>query len=117
MKVHTGVFFENLLRKFKCHEYMTIIVGTLHEDLYKLIIISHLKLVRMRNFSDKSCGGNQNTHFLFNNFFPKIVPLVCCEKKMVEPNRPDDNIMRLMRIACWITKALHTHTHTHLQNI
>jgi len=23
----------------------------------------------MRNVSDKSCRGNQNTHFVFNNFF------------------------------------------------
>jgi hypothetical protein len=23
----------------------------------------------MRNFSDKSCRENQNTHFMFNNFF------------------------------------------------
>ena len=23
----------------------------------------------MRNVSDKSCRGNQNTHFMFNNFF------------------------------------------------
>jgi len=27
----------------------------------------------MRNFSDKSCGENQNTHFMFNNLFPKVV--------------------------------------------
>jgi len=28
----------------------------------------------MRNVSDKTCRGNQNTHFVFSNFFPKIVP-------------------------------------------
>jgi len=27
-------------------------------------------LLRMRNFSDKSCRENQNTHFKFNKFFP-----------------------------------------------
>jgi hypothetical protein len=26
-------------------------------------------LLRMRNVSDKSCGQNQNTHFVFHNFF------------------------------------------------
>jgi hypothetical protein len=26
-------------------------------------------------------------------------------KSIVEPDRPDDNIIRRMRIACWITKA------------
>jgi len=31
----------------------------------------------MRNVSDKSCKGNQNTHFVFNNFFfSKIVPFM-----------------------------------------
>jgi len=27
----------------------------------------------MRNVSDKSCTENQNTHFMFNNFFSKIL--------------------------------------------
>jgi len=30
----------------------------------------------MRNFSDKSCIESQNTHFMFNNFFQKIVPFM-----------------------------------------
>jgi len=29
----------------------------------------------MINFSYKSGRENQNTHFVFNDFFPKIVPL------------------------------------------
>ena len=28
----------------------------------------------MRNVSDKPCRQNHHTHFMFNNFFPKIVP-------------------------------------------
>jgi len=30
----------------------------------------------MRNFPDKSRRENQNTHFTFNNIFPKIVPFM-----------------------------------------
>jgi len=30
----------------------------------------------MRNVSDKSCIENQNTHFMFGNCFPKIVPFM-----------------------------------------
>jgi len=30
----------------------------------------------MRNVSDKSYRENQNTHFIFNNFFPYIVPFM-----------------------------------------
>jgi hypothetical protein len=27
-------------------------------------------LLRMKNVSDKRCRGNQDTHFMSNNFFP-----------------------------------------------
>jgi len=30
----------------------------------------------MRNISDENCRENQNTNFIFNIFFPKIVPFV-----------------------------------------
>ena len=42
---------------------------TLHEDQYTFLIISYSVLLRMRNVSDESCRGNQNTHFVFDNFF------------------------------------------------
>ena len=53
---------------------MTRIMGTLHEDLCTFMIISHSFLLRMRNVSDKRLRESQNTHFMFNNFFLKIVP-------------------------------------------
>ena len=28
----------------------------------------------MKNISDKNCRENQNTYFMFNNFFSKIMP-------------------------------------------
>jgi len=51
-------------------------MGTLHKDHYTLLIISHSVLLRMRNVSDKTCRGNQNTHFDFSDFFLKIVPFM-----------------------------------------
>ena len=33
-------------------------------------------LLIMRNVSDKSCRGNHNTHFVFSNFFTKVVPIM-----------------------------------------
>ena len=36
--------------------------------IYSFYHIS-LSFFRMRNASDKSCRANQNTHFMFNNFF------------------------------------------------
>jgi len=32
--------------------------------------------LRMRNISGKECTENQNTRFMFNDFYPKIVPFV-----------------------------------------
>jgi len=42
---------------------------TSHEDQCTFLTISHSALLRMRNVSDKSCRENQNTHFMFSNFF------------------------------------------------
>jgi hypothetical protein len=50
-------------------------MGTLHEDQYIFFIITHLVLLRMRNVSDKSCRANQNTDFMFNNFFFFLIML------------------------------------------
>jgi hypothetical protein len=63
----------------------------------------------MRNVSDKSCRGNQNTHFVFNNFFfeNRAVCEIC--GNTVERGRRQMAIRR-MRIACWIPKATETHS-------
>ena len=64
--------------------------------------------LRMRNFSEKRCRENQNTHFIFNNIFPKIVLFVRrCGKNIVEPGRPDMATLRT-RIAYCIPKATNT---------
>jgi hypothetical protein len=47
-------------------------MGTLHEYQYTFVIITHSVILRMRNDSDKSCRENQNTHFIFSNFFQKF---------------------------------------------
>ena len=75
MKFDIGGFFENLSRKFKFHYNWIRIKGTLHENQYKFIL-SRSFLLRMRNGSDKCCTENQNTHFVFSNFFSKIVPFM-----------------------------------------
>jgi len=50
-------------------------MGTLLEDQYAFMIISHSVLCTMGNVSDR-CYENQRTHFMFNNFFSKIVPFM-----------------------------------------
>ena len=76
MKFEICAFFESAWRKSKFHYTLTTITCTLHEDRYTFLIISRSGLLRMRNVSDKSCTENQNTHFVFSNFFPKIVPFM-----------------------------------------
>ena len=50
-------------------------------------------VLRMRNVSDKSLRENQNTHFIFNNFFlSKIVLYEIMRKNMVEPYVTHDNM-------------------------
>jgi len=60
------------------------------------------------NSSNKICGENQNTQFMFNNF------LLCryCHimwKNTVELGKRQKAIRR-MRFACWITKATNTYS-------
>jgi len=67
-----------------------------------LFIISRSFLLRMRNVSDKSCRENQNTHFVFCNFFfGNRAVYEKMWKNTVERGRPRMTIWR-MRIACWI---------------
>ena len=51
-------------------------MGTLHEELCTFMIISRRILLRLRNVSDKSCGENPMTCFVFSNFFPKVSPFM-----------------------------------------
>jgi len=49
---------------------------TLHEDRFTFVIRCRWILFRVRIFSHKSCRENWNTHFIFNNFFSKILPFI-----------------------------------------
>jgi hypothetical protein len=90
---------------------MTTITGTLHEDPRTFIIISRWIFPRMRNISDKSCRENQNTHFMFNHFSRKSCRLWDNVEKYGRARQTtDDNIIRRMRFASWITKATDTHS-------
>ena len=64
MKLEICSFFENLARKFKCNWKLTRIIGTLHANQYKILIISRWILLRMRYVAEKICRENQDTHML-----------------------------------------------------
>jgi len=69
----------------------------------------------MRNVSDESCTENQNTHFIFNNFYPNIVQFMGqCEKYGTARQATYDKQynIRKMRFACQIAKTqIQTHPH------
>jgi len=65
----------------------------------------------MRNVSDRAVGKNQKTHFMFNNFVPKIVPFMRqCENYCTAGKATDNNMIQRMRFACWIAKVADTHS-------
>jgi hypothetical protein len=63
----------------------------------------------MGNVSDKSCRENQNTHFMFSNFFffENLAVYKIMWNNMVEAGGPH---MTVWRIAYWIPKAKYTHS-------
>ena len=77
------------------------------------VIICHSVLLRMRNVSGKCCWENQNTRFKINTSPPpppeNHAVYKMMWKSMVQPDSSHDNIVRHMRVVCWITKATDTH--------
>ena len=65
----------------------------------------------MRNVSERSYRGNQNTHCVFGIFCLNRTVYNTMWKNIIEPGRPQMAIWRT-RIACWVPKATNTHTHT-----
>ena len=87
----------------------------------------------MRNISENRRGENQNTHFMFNNFFffdnrivleealdlsfdrllmmmNRVVYEIMWKKKVVRSEHATEDIIRRTRFACWLTKATDTHS-------
>jgi hypothetical protein len=112
MKVDTWAFVENLSRKFKSRWNLTKITGTLREDLCTFMTASRW-IHKKRKFSDKSCTGNQNTNFMFSNFFffrTSFRLWANVEKYGWDSEVIDDSATRRMPFACWITKVTHINT-------
>jgi hypothetical protein len=59
--------------KFKVHKRLTRTTSTLHGDQYAFLIISRSFPLKMGNVSVEICRENQNTLFVFNNFFFSFV--------------------------------------------
>jgi len=64
----------------------------------------------MRSVSQTSCTDNQNTHFIFKDFFSNNHAVYeIMWKNTVQPDRPQMAIW-CMHIACCITMATNTHS-------
>jgi len=100
-------FFWNLSRKFKIHQHLAKIRGTLHEDQYTFWIISHSVLLRIKNVSDKSCREYEATHFVSSNYFGKLYRFEIMCKNIEEPGRSQMTVWRV-RITCWISQTTNT---------
>jgi hypothetical protein len=103
--------FRYLSRKYEFHQNGTRITGILHEDVFTLVIVSRRTILKMRNLSDRSCRENQNTYFMFNNFFffrKSCLLWDNLEEFCSVGQNIDRNIIRRMRLACWISLQTHT---------
>jgi hypothetical protein len=64
----------------------------------------------MRNGPEQICTENQNTHFMFNNFFfQKAFHLLDNVANIIERGKPQMTIWR-MRVAGWISNDTSTHS-------
>ena len=111
VKFDFWVFFENMLRKFKIHQNLTKITGSLHEGECTFIIISRLILLRMRNVSEEKCYRENEKSFCVQLIhFRKSCRLWNNMGKYFTTGETTDNVPRHIRIACWIPKAINTHS-------
>ena len=68
----------------------------------------------MRNVLDKSCRENQNTHFMFSNFFRKLHRLWDNVEKYSKDRAATNGVtIWRTRVACWISKAACTYANAH----
>jgi hypothetical protein len=93
VKFDICAFFQKLSRILEFNLNLTRITGTLHIDVCTFMIITRWIIFGMRNSSENLCTENQNTHFMFNNFFAEnngVYEIIW--KSMVQPNRPQMTI-------------------------
>jgi hypothetical protein len=81
---------------------MTRIMGTLHEDMCTVMLVPCRILMRMKNVSGRPCR-EKNIHFMWNNFFPKILPFTrYVEKYGTAKQTTHNNIMLRRKDALWM---------------
>ena len=92
------------------------ITSTLYEYVFTFMTISRWIILRMKNVSNKSCRENQNTHFIFSNFFPKIVPFMRQCRKMWWSQRGHKWRHNIVQKRCMLEKGGKTRVHARTHN-
>jgi len=99
-----------VLRKFNIYLNLTRITDTLHKDLCAFMILFRALLLRVRNILDRIYRENHK-HISCNIFLSdNRARYGIMWKNMIEPDRRHDGIIRLMRIAFWLTRDTDTHS-------
>ena len=85
--------------------------------LFTFMTLCRWILLRVRNVSDKSCRENQNTHFMFSNFFPenRAVYEIC--GKIWWSQRGYRWQHNTAHARCMLDNYGYRHTHKHTQCI
>jgi hypothetical protein len=109
MKFGIQVFFDRLSRIVQVS--LKSDKNAIHEDLDTFVLIFRWNILRIRNISEKVVEKIK-THMLYPiTFFRKSCRLWDnVEKYDTAGQGTDDNIIRRMRFACWISKATDTHS-------
>ena len=81
-----------------------IILGTLLESPYTILILCHSVPPRMRNISGSSCTENLNTLFIFSNFIFKNRAIYDMMWKNIVDLGMSQMRIWCMNIACWLHK-------------
>ena len=105
------IFFSKISREYSLFITIWQKKGILHADLHTFMAISLWIILIMSNVSDRSCRENQNTHFVFCDFFFRKSCRLWhnVEKNMVQRGSPKMITTRRMRVACRINTTTNTH--------
>jgi hypothetical protein len=106
IKFDIWALFANMLRKLNFYQNLKRRKCTLYAYICTFMVVPRWILLKMRNISERSWRGNQNTYFMsYKLFFWNSVEKYCGKREAT-----NDLIIRRMRYACWITKATDTHS-------
>ena len=97
-----------IFRKSAKRTQVSLKADVFHENQHTFFITSRSVLLIMRSVSDKNNGReNQNTHFMFHNFYLNRAVYETAWKNIVKSGWPQATIWR-MHIACWLHKSTNT---------